>query len=200
MAVLGLSSSSQAGLLAEIDRLGTNLLTAEAGQSLTGRAVKLPREAPTRITHLGDVEEVAHTALLKEARVYRNPMIPVGNTGGLQVRATSLNLLSILGTGVARGDWLNAGTAQMPVAVLGSAAAQRLGIDRVYPDQRIWLGGQWFNVAGILKPSPLVPDIDNSALIGYPAAQNDLGYVSLVRGEPQVGPPRRNLCARRHWS
>ena len=29
-AVLGLSSSSQAGLLAEIDRLGTNMLTVEA--------------------------------------------------------------------------------------------------------------------------------------------------------------------------
>ncbi len=36
VAVLGLSSSSQAGLLAEIDRLGTNLLTVEAGQSLGG--------------------------------------------------------------------------------------------------------------------------------------------------------------------
>ena len=189
VAVLGLSSSSQAGLLAEIDRLGTNLLTAEAGQSLTGRAAKLPREAPARITHLDNVQLVAHTALMKEAKVYRNPMIPVGNTGGLQVRATSLNLLSVLGTGVARGDWLGEGTARVPVAVLGSAAAQRLGIDRVYLNQRIWLGGQWFNVAGILKPSPLVPDIDNSALIGYPAAQKYLGYVSLIRGEQQTGSP-----------
>jgi putative ABC transport system permease protein len=73
--------------------------------------------------------------------------------------------------------------------VLGSVAAQRLGIDRVYPDQRIWLGGQWFNVAGILEPSPLEPDIDNSALIGYPAAKEYLGYVSMVRGEEQAGPP-----------
>jgi putative ABC transport system permease protein len=73
--------------------------------------------------------------------------------------------------------------------VLGSAAAERLGIDRVYPDQRIWLGDQWFNVTGILKPSPLAPDIDNSALIGYPAAQKYLGYVSMVRGEEKAGPP-----------
>src|SRR6059036_3525983 len=36
VAVLGLSSSSQAGLLAQIDRLGTNLLTVESRQSLTG--------------------------------------------------------------------------------------------------------------------------------------------------------------------
>ena len=54
-------------------------------------------------------------------------MIPAGNTGGLQVRATSLNLLSVLGTGVARGRWLNAGTAREPVAVLGSAAAAAAG-------------------------------------------------------------------------
>lgn len=187
--VLGLSSSSQAGLLAEIDRLGTNMLTVEAGQSLTGGAAELPREAPARITHLDNVQLVADTALLKEAKVYRNSLIPVGNTGGLEVRATSLNLLSVLRTGVARGSWLNAGTAREPVAVLGAVAAGRLGIDRVFPDQPIWLGGQWFNVAGILEPSPLEPDVDNSVLIGYPAAQTYLGYVSMVRGQEKSGPP-----------
>jgi putative ABC transport system permease protein len=132
---------------------------------------------------------VAHTALIKDTYVYRNSMIPVGNTGGLQVRATSLNLLPVLSTGIDRGTWLNAGTAREPVAVLGSAAAAQLGIDRVYPDQRIWLGHQWFNVAGILKPSPLATDIDASALVGYPAAERYLGYVSLVRGARDAGPP-----------
>jgi putative ABC transport system permease protein len=188
--VLGLSSSSQAGLIAEINRLGTNLLTVEAGQRLTGGPAQLPREAPARLTLLDNVELVGHTALMENEKVYRNSMIPVGETGGLQVRATSLSLLSVLGTGIARGDWLNAGTAREPVAVLGSVAAEQLGIDRVHPDQRIWLGGQWFNVAGILNPSPLEPDIDVSALIGYPAAQTYLGYVSIVRGEKKAGPPR----------
>jgi putative ABC transport system permease protein len=187
--VLGLSSSSQAGLIAEINRLGTNLLTVEAGQSLTGAPAQLPREAPARLTLLDNVDRVADTALMKDKFVYRSSMIPVAETGGLQVRATSLNLLSVLGTGIARGDWLNQGTARVPVAVLGSAAAQQLGIDRVYPDQRIWLGGQWFNLAGILNPSPLVPDIDVSALIGYPAAQTYLGHVSIVHGEKKAGPP-----------
>jgi putative ABC transport system permease protein len=73
--------------------------------------------------------------------------------------------------------------------VLGSAAARQLGIDRVYPDQRIWLGGQWFNVAGILRSSPLAPDVENSALVGYPAAQRYLGYVSMVGGAQTAGPP-----------
>jgi putative ABC transport system permease protein len=189
VAVLGLSSSSQAGLLAEIDRLGTNLLTVEAGQSLIGQEAKLPIEAPGRISLLGDVRQLAHTGLIKGENVYRNSMIPVGNSGGLQVRATSLNLLPVLGTGVARGAWLNPGAAREPVAVLGAVAAQRLGIDRVYPDQRVWLGHQWFNVAGILEPSPLATEIDTSALVGYPAARTYLGYLSIVDGRHEAGPP-----------
>ena len=186
--VLGLSSSSQAGLIAEINQLGTNLLTVEAGQSLTGGPVQLPREAPARLTLLDNVEHVADTALIKDSFVYRSSIIPVTETGGLQVRATSLNLLPVLGTGLARGDWLNAGTARLPVAVLGAVAARQLGIDRV-SGERVWLGGRWFDVAGILKPSPLTPDIDVSALIGYPAAQTYLGYVSIVRGDQKTGPP-----------
>ena len=189
VAVLGLSSSSQAGLLAEIDRLGTNMLTVEAGQSLTGQEAQLPREAPGRIALLDHVEQVAHTALIKSKNVYRSRLIPETNTGGLQVRATSLNLLAVLNTALVRGAWLNSGTAREPVAVLGRTAAGRLGIDRIFPDQRIWLGGQWFNVAGVPEPSPLEPDIDNSALIGYPAAQRYLGYITLVQDQPKAGPP-----------
>jgi len=187
--VLGLSSSSQSGLLAEIDRLGTNLLTVEAGQSFTGGEAKLPGDARARVTHLSNVQLVTDAALMKDVKVYRNSMIPVAKSGGLDVRATSLNLLSVLNTGVAHGAWLNAGTAREPVAVLGSVASERLGIDRIDPHQRIWLGNRWFEVAGILEPSPLAPEIDSSALIGYPAAERYLGYVSMVRGEETAGPP-----------
>ena len=187
--VLGLSASSQAGLIAEINQLGTNMLTVEAGQSFSGGAAQLPLEAPARLTLLDNVQQVANTALIKDAKVYRNSMIPAANTRGIEVRATSLDLLSVLGTGVARGEWLNVGTGGEPVAVLGSVAAQQLGVDRVFPDQRIWLGGQWFNVAGILSPSPLAPDVDSSALVGYTAAEKYLGYVSLAGGEEKPGPP-----------
>src|SRR5437016_14359993 len=46
VAVLGLSASSQAGLLSEIDRLGTNLLTVTNGQTLFGQTAELPLQAP----------------------------------------------------------------------------------------------------------------------------------------------------------
>jgi putative ABC transport system permease protein len=60
--------------------------------------------------------------------------------------------------------------------VLGAVAAQLLGIDRIYPGERLWVGGQWFYVAGILKPAVLAPVIDSSVLVGYPAAARYLGF------------------------
>ena len=175
VAVLGLSSSSQAGLLAEIDRLGTNLLTVENGQTLFGKTAKLPDAAPGMIARIGAVSTVADTGGT-DASVYRSPLIPRVQTNALSVAATSLNLPAAVGTTVARGAFLNAATATQPVAVLGSAAAHRLGISRVFTGERIWLDGQWFYVAGILNPAPLASEIDSAVLVGFPAAEHFLGF------------------------
>jgi putative ABC transport system permease protein len=175
VAVLGLSSSSQAGLLAEIDRLGTNLLTVANGQTLAGETASLPLRAPGMIARIGpviDVEQVGAT----DANVYRTPLIPSVNTNGLSVLAASLGLPATAGTSVAHGRYLNAATAQLPVAVLGANAASRLGLRRIHPRTRVWLGGQWFYVSGILNPAPLASEIDNSVLVGFPAAQRYLGF------------------------
>ena len=80
------------------------------------------------------------------------------------------------GTSLAQGRFLNAATAREPVAVLGAAAAQRLGIDRIRPGMRIWAGGQWFYVTGILNPATLAPEIDSAVLVGSPAAQKYLNF------------------------
>jgi putative ABC transport system permease protein len=199
VAVLGLSSSSQAGLLTEIDRLGTNLLTATSGQTFGGQTAQLPPEAPARISRINSVEQVAHTGTVSTAKVYRSPLIPSVSTNALQVKAAGLNLLPVVATAVAQGHWLNSATGTEPVAVLGAVAAQRLGIDRVHPGQRIWLGGQWFYVAGILSPAVLAPEIDTSVLVGYPAAQRYLGYTSIVHGKPTIGPPS-TIYVRSHTS
>ena len=175
-AVLGLSQSSQAGLLAEIARLGTNLLIVQNGQTLAGGTAELPAAAPAMIGRLPGVWTVQDTGLVGSASAYRSPLIPPVETNALSVDAASLGLLRAVGTSVARGAWLNAATAREPVAVLGSAAAQRLGIDRVWPGERVWAGGQWFYVAGILHSATLTPEIDSSVLIGYPAADRYLRY------------------------
>jgi putative ABC transport system permease protein len=175
VAVLGLSSSSQAGLLAEIDRLGTNLLTVTNGSTLTGATATLPLAAPGMIARIGPVTRVDQTGST-DAKVYRSPRIPAINTNGLGVQGASLGLLPTVGTTIAKGRYLNAATARLPVAVLGAAAATRLGIERVFRGERIWLGGRWFYVAGILRPAVLATEIDNTVLVGFPAAKRYLGF------------------------
>jgi len=175
IAVLGLSASSQAGLLSEIDRLGTNLLTVTNGQTLFGKTAELPLAAPAMISRVQAVNAVASTGAVS-ATPYRNPLIPSGQTGGLRVLAASLDLPSVVGASVAAGSYLNAATAREPVAVLGATAASQLGIDRIFPGERIWIGGQWFYVVGILTPSLLAPEIDQSVLVGFPAAESFLAF------------------------
>ena len=173
--ILGISSSSQAALLAEIDALGTNLLTVSTGQTTFGETAALPIEAPARIGVLPGVESTESTGEI-DVPVYRNPFIPAVNTNGIGLFATTLGLSDALGSGVARGVFLNAATARHPVVVLGALAAGRLGIDELKTGTRIWIGSQWFSVAGILEPSVLAPEIDAAALIGFEAAQEYLGF------------------------
>jgi len=175
VAVLGLSSSSQAGLLAEIDKLGTNLLTVTNGQTLFGQTAELPLAAPGMIARIGPVQQVQETGSTS-ANVYRSPLIPAVNTNALSVQAASLGLPATVGATVAAGSYLNPATAHEPVAVLGWAAAQRLGIDRIFPGERVWLGGMWFYLAGILNSAPLAPEIDDSVLVGFPAAERYLDF------------------------
>ena len=175
VAVLGLSSSASAGLLNEISALGTNLLVVENGQTLFGQSAELPKAAPAMISRIDGVTQVQETSALKGS-VYRNPLIPTIDTNAISVSAASLGLLQTLGTGIAQGSYLNAATAKEPVVVLGAAAAQRLGIDRVFSGERIWLDNMWFYVAGILKPAVLASSIDSSALVGFPAAEQYLGF------------------------
>jgi putative ABC transport system permease protein len=175
VAVLGLSASSQAGLLAEISKLGTNLLTVTNGQTLFGQTAELPIPAPGMIGRIGPVTDVEYVGAVSTASVFKSPFIPSVDTNALSVDASSLGLPGALGTTVAQGQYLNAANQNEPVAVLGAAAAQRLGVDRVYPGERIWVGGMWFYVIGILNPAVLTPEIDSSVLVGFPAAETYLG-------------------------
>jgi putative ABC transport system permease protein len=175
VAVLGLSASSQAGLLAEIDKLGTNLLTVTNGQTAFGQTAELPEAAPGMISRIGPVIAVQATGAVT-AKVYRSPLIPAIRTNALTVLASTTDLPATVGTTVAAGRYLNAATANEPVAVLGSAAASRLGIDRIYPGERIWAGQQWFYVVGILNHAVLAPDLDSAMFVGFAAAKTYLGF------------------------
>ena len=181
VAVLGITRSSQSALLAEIDQLGTNLLTVTNGQTVGGQEAELPVTATPMIRRIAGVEQAAPTAVLSNARVYRSDRIPVYDTGGLAARAADPALLAVLGGTLRQGTFLNAAEARYPVTILGYQAAQSLGIADLGTEAgtgppRVLIGARWFTVAGILNPLPLAPEIDRSALVGFPVAAADLGY------------------------
>jgi putative ABC transport system permease protein len=173
--VLGITQSSQSDLVAQIDRLGTNLLTVQNGRGFNGSEGTLPQTAPAMIGRIAGVEHVSATALLGPS-VYRTDRVPAYETGGIGVRAADASLLSALDGSVLHGAYLNAATSRYQVVVLGFGAAQYLGIDRLDAPARIWIAGRWFVVAGILNRMPLAPEIDQSALVGWPIAESELGF------------------------
>ncbi len=172
--VLGLSESSKSELLAQLDRLGTNLLTVEAGTGIGIGSGELPVEAAAMIAQIGPVETTTVVSAVDEAKVYRTDYIPEGQTGGISVQAVDLNLLDTLAGTVADGQWLDAATGAYPTAVLGSVAAERLGVTEVTGSEQVWLGGRWFTVIGILQEFELAPDLDRAAMVGLEAAADFL--------------------------
>jgi len=186
--VLGLSESSKSDLLAQLDRLGTNLLTVQAGAGIGIGSGELPAEAAGMISRIGPVEQTS-TISSVNANVYKSDYVPEGQTGGITVQAVDVNLLDTLAGSMADGKFLDEATATYPAAVLGSVAAERLGIREVTGTQQIWLGDQWFTVIGILNEFELNPDLDRAALIGLATAEDYLDHETvptsiLVRVDP----------------
>ncbi|MEV3927245.1 ABC transporter permease [Actinomadura coerulea] len=172
--VVGISTSSRAQLQAALDRLGTNLLTVGPGRDLFGGDAELPEESVAMVARMPDVRSASATAKLEDTAVYRNDHIPEGESGGISVLAARLDLPRTVGLTMAAGTWLNAGTAKYPAVVLGSAAADRLGVST--PNAQVWLGSQWFTVVGVLEPNQLAPELDSAALVGWDAAASRLGF------------------------
>lgn len=188
--VLGISESSRADLVAQLDRLGTNLLVVQAGTGIGTGDAELPDTAADMLGRIGPVESVSAITTV-DATVRRTDAVPEDRTGGITVLASDGALLDALAVGVADGVWLDEVTGDLPVVVLGSVAAERLGVDDVADGTAVWLGDQWFTVVGILEPVELAADIDRAALVGTGAAAELLGAESApstlyVRADPDA--------------
>jgi putative ABC transport system permease protein len=213
MAVIGISESSRADLLATLDRLGTNLLTVSAGQKLFGGDSALPEEAAGMIGRIPPVEGVSGVESVPVS-VRRTDLVPKSETGGIAVLAADDRLIATLGGSLAAGRGLDEAMGRYPTVVLGAVAARRLGIEDVDVGRLISVGDRWFAVVGILEPLPLSPEIDRAALIdatGSPttiyvraadAAIDDVRSVLAATANPanpeevQVSRPSEVIAAR----
>jgi putative ABC transport system permease protein len=201
VAVVGVSDSSKANLVAQLDRLGTDLLTVQPGtNSLNATQNELPRRAPAMIGRISPVRHVTET-VATTASVRRTDKIPPYQTGGITVLGADTALPRALDTRLAHGTWLNPATANYPTVVLGAGAAQTLGINHLDPPVAVWIGQRWFTVIGILRPVALAPELDQAALIGTPAAHRLLAVDThpttiYVRTDPNQTVAVRDVLAR----
>ena len=167
--VLGLSASSQEDLQAKIRALGTNLLEVQAGAGFGRGTGQLPASAVSMVSRIGPVSAVSSIATI-EASVRRSDVVSEGITSGISVFAADPGLLQTLHGTMADGHWLDAASSTYPGAVLGSVAAQKLGITSVADQLRVRINDQWFSVIGILEPNTTASGLDRSAIIGIEAA------------------------------
>ncbi|MEW1701113.1 MULTISPECIES: ABC transporter permease [unclassified Streptomyces] len=173
VAVVGLSESSRADLMARLDRLGTNLLTAEAGKDPLGQEIRLPKNVVAMVERIGPVQHATATGDV-DTRIRRSDLVPEERTAGVTTQAVRIDLLGALGGEVARGKWLDRAGERLPVTVLGAVAADRLGITR--PGETIMMSDTRVVVVGILRPIELVPNLDRVAMVGFPAAERHFGF------------------------
>ncbi|MCH2507348.1 MAG: ABC transporter permease [Dehalococcoidia bacterium] len=146
--VLGLSASGSADLMKSLDALGTNLLTIRAGEGFGQNQSELPSTAPKMIGRINPVYEVS-TVSKVPGSVYQTDLIDDGRTKGIAIFAVDLNLIRAQRGTINQGSYLSEITAKYPTVVLGSVAAERLGISRVSKEQMISIGNKFFTVIGI---------------------------------------------------
>jgi putative ABC transport system permease protein len=171
VAVVGVSASSQANLLATIDSLGTNLLTVAPGTTFLGSNEVLPSTAVATIVHQPGVLRASAVYQVSSATVLRSPYVPSEQTGGIGVDATDSGLVKAVSGQIASGHFLSASNQSYPTVVLGAQAATILQIPQASGHIQLYLGGTWFTVVGILKPVLLDPGLDTTVFIGLPVAE-----------------------------
>jgi putative ABC transport system permease protein len=193
VAVLGISDSSKAGLVEELNQLGTNLLTVQPGQNFFGQNAQLPEAADRAVLNLSSVRNAAAVTTVSSASVRRSSYIEAAETSGVTVDAADLGLLATLSGKLMQGRFLDPASERYPIVVLGAVAAERLGVNALRVNGRavqVYISGIWFTVAGVLAPLPLAPEIDRAALIGYPIAHALFGTsrnasTLYVRADPE---------------
>jgi putative ABC transport system permease protein len=200
VAVVGVSESSKASLVAQLNRLGTDLLTVQPGTNFADvRQNELPRAAPAMIGRIGPVRHVTET-VATTVSVRLTDKVPPYETGGISVLAASTDLPRALDAQLAQGTWINAATANYPTVVLGAGAARTLGISHLSPPVVVWIGHRWFTVVGVLKPVAIAPELDQAGLVGIPAAHKYLDADThpttiYVRTDPDQTVAVRNVLA-----
>ena len=171
VAVIGISASGKADLIATLESLGTNLIKASPTSGFFGTQDDLPEGVLGMVERIGPVEEVTSTTQT-DLLVRRSDFISELEGGGISVIVTNPELLDVVGGSLVDGRFVESGLGGLPVATLGSVTANRLGINNLDTPTKILINNEWFGVIGILEKLSIHPDLDRSVFIGYKVAKD----------------------------
>ncbi|MFT2753596.1 ABC transporter permease [Clavibacter sp. Sh2088] len=171
--VTAVPASSQAALDQRLTALGADLLRADPLAGVDGDTVPLPKEAVGMLRRIGTVTDAATVGNTHSA--VRSTELRRYSESGLTALAVQGDLLEVLRAEVSVGRWLDG--SDLPHAVLGIDAAERLGLSRL-PERPVTIdvGGTAFTVIGVLDETPLSPDLQAGVLVDDAAAERWLGF------------------------
>ncbi|WP_329134743.1 ABC transporter permease [Streptomyces sp. NBC_01476] len=175
--VTGIPASSQQALLTRLTALGTNMLQAQP-RGNQDPPVLLPPSADAMARRIGPVTDASAVANTHRT-VQRNDRSDPSDSVGISVLAARDGLLPAINGSVHTGRFLSPATDRFPTVVLGHQAASWLGFRELPPGQpapQVFIDHRWFTVIGILNPMPLTPDLEQSVLVGWPAATTYLHF------------------------
>ena len=170
VAVSGIAASGSADLLSTLESLGTNLVKASPQAGFFGTQEELPEGVIGMVERIGPVEEVTSTTET-DLLVRRSNFISEFEGGGISTIVTSSELLNVIGGNLLEGRFITDGLSDLPITVLGSVTAKRLGITNLSQPSKILIDDEWFGVIGIIEELKIHPDLDRSVFIGYGAAK-----------------------------
>ena len=170
VAVSGIAASGSADLLSTLESLGTNLVKASPQAGFFGTQEELPEGVIGMVERIGPVEEVTSTTQT-DLLVRRSNFISEFEGGGISTIVSSSELLNVIGGKLSEGRFITDGLSDLPVTVLGSVTAKRLGITNLSKPTKILIDDEWFGVIGIVEELKIHPDLDRSVFIGYGAAK-----------------------------
>ncbi len=170
--VTGIPASSQQALEQRLSAMGADLLRLDPVQS-GDEPRTLPADARAMLDRVGPVTGAAVVANLHQP--VRSNAHRLDGDGALTPLAVDGDLLRLVRGTLGDGTFVPGGSE--PVAVLGSEAAERLGIHALPErDVQIDVGGVDFVVVGILDPTPLAVDLQSAVLVGWEAAEAWLDF------------------------
>jgi len=173
---VGLTESAKGSLQAQLSKLGTNLIIAQAGGTFGSQNPTFPANAVARVEAISTVTSAAATTNVSGVIA-----LPIAGASTyyeafpVPVRAADLDLPAVLNVPLLDGRWLDSADTQLHTdsVVLGSGIAKQYGY---IPGEirTVALNGTNFGVVGVLGSVPLDPQLDNAVFVTQWSAKHVL--------------------------